>query len=55
MMEQLVHDLMIVEWRRKGMPDARWQRLAERIAKKTGCSLEEIFEEWERQFTRELG
>lgn len=53
-MKQMVTDLMIKEWRIKGMPDGRWMKLAERISKKTGCTIDEILVEWESQFEKEL-
>lgn len=54
-MKELVFELMIKEWRKKGMSDSRWMQLAKRIAKKTGSTIDEIFYEWNRQFELELG
>ena len=35
---------------RNGMSDTKWQKVAERISKKYGVSVEEIYEEYDKQF-----
>ena len=38
----------------KGMSDSKWQKIAEKIEKQTGVSVEEIYEEYESQFKAAL-
>lgn len=45
-----ITDKLVFESYYKGLSDTKWQKIAERIAKKHGITVEEVFEEYDEQF-----